>query len=178
MAATAAKSFVPGKPDDSLFIIAIRHTDDDLKMPKKEKLSDRVRSPTSPSGSQMGAPDPRAVEKRALQSRVVEIDYEEGRKFWSFQPSPSEARRLRTVKNGKPGRAPTSTASSACHPRGRETRTGRPTPTGAALVRRLYFDLLGLPPTPEQADAVYRGRLPGRPPQKLVDRTPRFPALR
>ena len=51
-------SIVPGSPDKSLLITALRHTDDDLKMPPKQKLPAAVIADFE-QWVAMGAPDPR-----------------------------------------------------------------------------------------------------------------------
>src|SRR5205807_1570091 len=50
-------SIVPGSPDKSLLVRALRHTDKDLKMPPKEKLPDAGIADLE-RGVAWGAPDP------------------------------------------------------------------------------------------------------------------------
>src|SRR5262245_40637929 len=49
---------VPGEPDKSKIIVAVRHTDKDLQMPPKEKLSGQEIADLE-EWVRMGAPDPR-----------------------------------------------------------------------------------------------------------------------
>src|SRR6185295_7913248 len=51
-------ALVPGEPDKSLLVKAIRHKDENLKMPPKEKLPDAVIADLE-KWVAMGAPDPR-----------------------------------------------------------------------------------------------------------------------
>ncbi|HEX4588968.1 MAG TPA: PSD1 and planctomycete cytochrome C domain-containing protein, partial [Gemmataceae bacterium] len=132
----------PGKPAESLLLKAVRQTDE-LKMPPKGKLSDAAIADLE-KWIAMGAPDPRDV---ATAGRPIGI--EEGRKFWSFQPLHRPAvpvvrtrysvlgpiDRFVLAKLGEKGIAPNPPA---------DRRT---------LIRRVYFDLLGLPPTPEEVTA-------------------------
>src|SRR5437763_13962426 len=72
---------VPGDVKKSLLIQALRHAQDDLKMPPKKKLADDVLADFE-KWIAMGAPDPR---DGAAKVTKYEIDIEKGRTFWSFQ---------------------------------------------------------------------------------------------
>jgi len=133
---------VPGKVKASLLLSAIRH--DEFEMPPKGKLPDSVIADFT-KWVEMGAPDPRT--SRGLVAK--EIDIEKGREFWAFQPVKSyrppqvndrnwprdDIDRFVLAKLEAKGIAPQKEA---------DRRT---------LIRRLYFDLIGLPPTPEQVRA-------------------------
>ncbi|MEZ6058674.1 MAG: DUF1553 domain-containing protein [Planctomycetaceae bacterium] len=140
-------AIVPGKPNESLLIDAIRY--ESFEMPPNGKLpanvvADFVR------WVEMGAPDPREPPKGGAQASAPSgINLEEGRKFWSFQPVHShqvpvvanltwprtdvdrfllnriEAAKLQPVEDANRG----------------------------VLIRRMTFDLTGLPPTPEEIAA-------------------------
>ena len=84
---------VPGNPSESRLIEAIHHNGK-LKMPPKRKLPDRVIANFSIWIS-MGAPDPRVA--NGGNPVKSEIDLEEGRKFWSFNPPTKN--QAPTVKN-------------------------------------------------------------------------------
>ena len=85
----AGPAIVPGEPDKSLLIDAIRYTDTDLQMPEKRKL---------PAGDiaifeqwvKMGAPDPRAGGEVAAKQAGLSI--EEGKKFWAYVPPQNSCR--------------------------------------------------------------------------------------
>ena len=71
---------VPGKPDESLILEALRH--EGLAMPPKSKLPDAVVADFE-RWITMGAPDPRDGQAVPVRSG---IDLEAGRRFWSYQP--------------------------------------------------------------------------------------------
>jgi hypothetical protein len=134
---------IPGKPGDSLLLKAVRQSSE-LKMPPKGKLSD-VAIADLKKWIAMGAPDPRDV---ATAGKPIGI--EEGRKFWSFQPL-----RRPTVPE------PRSSNPELRNPIDRfivaklaeKGITPNPPADRRTLVRRAYFDLIGLPPTPDEISA-------------------------
>lgn len=136
---------VPGKPDESLLWTAITWADEDYEMPPKQKLPASVIADFR-KWIEMGAPDPRVSEKIVIKT---EIDVEEGRKFWSFQkPSlPS----VPAVEDDKWARSDLDRFLL------RRLEEKKLSPARDAnpevLLRRLYFDLIGLPPTTEELTA-------------------------
>ncbi len=107
-----------------------------------------------------GAPDPREGPAR----NPREPDYAEAREFWAFQP----------VEETAPPRV-----EDVTWPRTSidwfvlarlEANQLSPAPAAerADLIRRVYFDLIGLPPTPEQVDAFMGDRSPDAY-ERLVD---------
>ncbi|MEC8941547.1 MAG: DUF1549 domain-containing protein, partial [Verrucomicrobiota bacterium] len=133
---------VPGNPEESLLWTAISWQDEDYEMPPKQKLSESIRADFR-KWIEMGAPDPREGEKIVLKT---EIDIAEGRQFWSFQKpektslpaveavdwSQSEVDRFLLAALEEEGLVPARDAEAD------------------ALLRRLYIDLIGLPPTPQE----------------------------
>src|SRR5262249_51089281 len=80
-------ALVPGKPDDSLIVKAIRQTDE-LKMPPKEKLKDEQIAKLV-QWIKNGAVWPESTENASTVTAPKGLDYQftdEQRKFWSFQP--------------------------------------------------------------------------------------------
>ncbi|MBX6313719.1 MAG: DUF1553 domain-containing protein [Isosphaeraceae bacterium] len=152
-------AIVPGQPDESLLLEALRH--EGLAMPPKGKLPDGVVADFE-RWIQMGAPDPR--DGRAAPARTG-IDLEAGRQFWAYQlprrhepPAVADADWPRTdidrfilAKLEAHGLRPVHDADKA------------------TLVRRLYFDLIGLPPSPEEIDAFASDTAPDSY-ERLVDR--------
>ena len=131
---------VPGKPDESWLLTAILQTDADLKMPpKKERLPKEVLNDFT-TWIRMGAPDPR--EESPAQSGPV--DLATGRKFWSLQKPTAHA--PPTVKNDTwPKRKLDHFVLAKLEAAGLSpTADAEP----ARLLRRLHFDLVGLPPSP------------------------------
>ena len=77
---------MPGDPEKSLLIRAVRQTDKDLQMPPKQKLS-AAQIADLVAWVKMGAPDPRKSAPGIIaNAQEYGMSLEEGRKFWSFQP--------------------------------------------------------------------------------------------
>jgi cytochrome c553 len=139
-------SIVPGDPDKSLIMRAVRYADSDLQMPPKSKL---------PAGEiellakwiSLGAPDPR--DGAAAKRDVKPIDVQAGKSFWAFQPPTRPA--VPAVKDTAWVRSDVDRFILAAL----EDKGIRPAAPAdrRVLIRRVYFDLIGLPPTPEQVDA-------------------------
>jgi hypothetical protein len=151
-------AIVPGNPARSLLIRAIRFKDESMQMPPKAKLPDEVIADFE-AWVKMGAPDPRDGGRKASENR---IDYEKGRQFWAFQkPKPSAIRDIDAIiLDGLKAKSLTPVGAA-------EKRT---------LIRRVYFDLTGLPPTGEQVEAYLADSSP-KAFEKVVDRllaSPRF----
>ena len=144
-------SIVPGKADSSLLYRAILYKEESLEMPPKRKLPDAVIADFK-KWIDMGAPWPKSNEPQIVKNDG--IDFEKFRnEHWSLKPIISPVppdvdniswprnlidqfvlARLETVKM-KP-------AQEA------DRRT---------LIRRAYFDLVGLPPSPESVVAFVGG---------------------
>lgn len=159
-------SVVPGKPDESLLISSIHYND--YEMPPKGKLSDRDIAELT-NWVARGAPFPvSSSNDTAPQSG---IDLAKGREFWSFQP----------LK-----KTPLPTVAHSAWPQQRidwfvlaaQERHGLQ-PTNEAdrrtLIRRLTFDLTGLPPTPEQSQSFVDDDQPDAY-ERLVTRLMQSPA--
>ena len=77
-------ALVPGRPEQSRLIRAVRHTSEDLKMPPKGRLSDAAIADLE-AWVRMGAPDPRA--RAAAPAAAKWEDILRGRRqWWSLQP--------------------------------------------------------------------------------------------
>src|SRR3954465_6035031 len=80
---------VPGSPDASRLIRAVRWKDDKLQMPPKKALA-AEQVAVLEQWVKMGAPDPRAGGAASGAGAPVAgaggISLEEGKKFWSYQP--------------------------------------------------------------------------------------------
>ncbi len=157
-------AIVPGSPDDSLLIEAIRH--EGLEMPPEKKLPDSVIADFE-AWIKMGAPDPRVADGGG-QYVKREIDIEEGRKFWAFQPA------LKTdppkVKDNQWPRSDIDRFVLAAI----EQQNLKPVRDASPveLVRRIHFDLIGLPPSPEEVDHFVESAIhnPQAAIEELVDR--------
>ncbi len=156
---------VPGEPDASLLVRAVRQTNDDLQMPPDGRLSDaEIRH--LENWIRRGAVDPRVANvSKALPSHPV--DLETARQHWAFHPlcavevptvepalsrwAESEIDLLVAQKYAELGLVPTAKA---------DRRT---------LIRRAQFDLLGVPPTPAEVDRFVSDKSPLAY-QRLIDR--------
>jgi hypothetical protein len=152
---------ISGDPKKSLLIQALRH--DGLEMPPGKKLPAETIADFERWVSR-GAVDPRIAAKSNLPAKK-EIDWAETRKFWSFQPITRPA--VPTVKE-------------QAWPRGDldrfvlvklEAQQLRPVADAdrQTLLRRLTFDLTGLPPTPAEMDAFVADK-DSNAVEKVVDR--------
>ncbi len=145
-------SIVPGDPDKSLLIKAIRYTDPELKMPKKGKLPDDVIADFE-KWVRMGAPDPRTGKVKVAHKYPT---VEEGRNFWAFQ-SPT----LREIPKVNDASWPRNDIDRFVLAK-LESKNLRPSADAdrAVLLRRLYYAIIGLPPTPQEIDAFVNDRSP------------------
>jgi hypothetical protein len=147
-------AIVPGEPEKSLLLRAVQYSDDeDVQMPPKGKLAANEIAVLSQWIS-LGAPDPRIAATIVPTAR--KIDIERGRKHWAFQPL--KAVKPPQVENDKWARTDVDRfiaekfAEHGVH--------GNAIADRRTLVRRAYFDLLGLPPTPKQMDATLKDKSP------------------
>jgi hypothetical protein len=140
---------VSGDPKGSLLLKAIRHEDAELKMPPKKKLGDDVIADFE-KWVALGAPDPR--DGGASGATKYEIDVEKGRKFWAFQPPKKSA--APPVKDDTWPACDIDRFLLA----GLEARGLRPVADAdpRTLIRRLSFDLTGLPPAPDDVEAFVK----------------------
>lgn len=133
---------VPGQLDESLLISALKH--EAFEMPPKGKLPDEIIAHFT-KWIEMGAPDSRdGVAIRA----ASENDLTAGRQHWAFRPlsRPSPP----SVEDSQWCLTPIDQFIRSRQ----ETAGVEPNPLANArtLVRRAYFDLLGLPPSPEKIE--------------------------
>lgn len=139
------EAIVPGKPEEGLLLASLRY-DGDYQMPPKGKLPEAVLADFE-KWIRDGAVDPR--EATAEVEAKPTIDWRNAREHWAYQPprdsSPppikheswakSPLDRFVVAKLEEQGLEPVAPA---------DART---------LLRRMHFDLIGLPPTPEEVAA-------------------------
>ena len=137
---------VPGDPEQSLLVKAVRYNNPDLQMPPDAKLPDEKIADLE-AWVKRGAPDPRGQPVARATKKAVDV--EQGRQFWSLQPiaDPSVPEvgardwpangidRFILAKLAEHGLTPAHDA---------DKRT---------LIRRSTYDLTGLPPTAEEVGA-------------------------
>ncbi len=148
---------VPGSPDDSLLIDVIRY-DGPIKMPPDGRLPAAVVADFE-RWVAGGAVDPRTSDAPVVAARSdsgAEYDFGPGREHWAYRPmarpeppavaDPAWARnaidRFVLARLEAEGLAPVA-------PAGKRT-----------LLRRVTFDLTGLPPTPDEIDAFLADERP------------------
>ena len=160
---------VPRNVDDSVLIRAIRQ-EGNLRMPPDKhggKLSDEVIADFE-EWVKMGAPDPRDAPKVANTEPTKPekpIDWNQERAFWSFQKPVSPA--LPSVKNSRWARTEIDRFILAQQ----ESKGLQPVADAErrTLLRRVYYDLTGLPPSPAEVEAFEKDRSPGAY-ERVVDR--------
>ena len=151
---------VPGNPDKSSLIRAVRYTDSNLQMPPKgEKLSD-AQIADLVAWVRMGAPDPRTGAAKGKYA-----DASAKKTWWSFQPVKKQE--PPAVQNKSWPANPVDNFVLA------KLEEKNLKPSGPAdrrvLIRRLYFDLIGLPPTPAEVEAFVNDKSASAY-EKLVDK--------
>ncbi|HVE40366.1 MAG TPA: DUF1553 domain-containing protein [Planctomycetota bacterium] len=144
-------SIVVGDPKKSLLMKAVHWEDDDLKMPPKKKLAaEQIADLESwvRNGAVWGAP----VKVAGARKKQVGLTIEEGRKFWAYRPPQKPA--PPAVKDAA---WPASDIDRFILAK-LEAASLRPSPPAdkAVLLRRVYFDLVGMPPSPEEVDAFVK----------------------
>ena len=148
---SGAAVIVPGKPDESLLLRTLRHAEDGLEMPAQaDKLPDAIIADFV-TWIRLGAPDPR--DGRVAEARRAD------KSWWSLQPLRREFRHDRidgfiTARLTEKGL----TMNPPAEPR--------------ALIRRMSYDVIGLPPSPVEVEAFVaaHGANPKGATEALVDR--------
>ncbi|HEV3439411.1 MAG TPA: DUF1549 domain-containing protein, partial [Gemmata sp.] len=137
---------VPGKPDESLLVKAVRYQDEP-RMPPKGKLADR-QIEILERWVKLGAPWPGTKSPLAKPDGGFTIT-EKHRQFWSFQPV--KATPLPAIRDAAWPRSSIDRFILA----GLEAKGIAPATQAdkRTLIRRATFDLIGLPPTPAEIDA-------------------------
>jgi len=157
-------ALVLGSPEKSLFVRAIGWKDEDLQMPPKQKLSEaqiadltawvKMGAPASADFAlaTAGKPDPRTARAAAAHAKRVGMSVAEGKKFWAYRPPVKPS--LPAVRN-----TPWPKNDIDRFVLARLEANGLPPAPPAErpiLIRRLYYDLAGLPPSPEDVDAFMK----------------------
>ena len=151
-------AILPGKPDESLLIQAIRYADENMQMPPKGKLSAEAIG-VFEEWVRRGAHDPRVGEEK-----LAGMKLEDAKSWWSFQPvvatssnsiSTSNANSADSERLGVVGIQPaTQTIDRFIAEKLQDAGVQTLPPTAPRdLIRRMSYDLLGLPPTPEDVEA-------------------------
>jgi len=140
-------SIVPGEAERSLIIHALRH-EGDLEMPPDKALPQSVIDDFS-KWIAMGAPDPRSNDPTVVKtSGSTEKSYAAG-ELWSFEPIQTPA--PPAVTDATWPRSTIDHFVLAALEKQKLTPTNDASPR--VLIRRLYFDLTGLPPSSEAVES-------------------------
>ncbi|MEL7500444.1 MAG: PSD1 and planctomycete cytochrome C domain-containing protein [Planctomycetota bacterium] len=132
----AGPAIIPGDSESSLLLEAINW--DGYEMPPGEKMPESVIA-NFKKWIEMGAPDPRVREVKEFRTKITKEDIEKGRReHWAFQPprydSDETINSIVAKKLKEEGLRPTGDADAY------------------TLLRRINFDLIGLPPTPAEIE--------------------------
>jgi mono/diheme cytochrome c family protein len=151
-------AIVPGDPDASLLIQAVRHTSEKLKMPMAApKLPDsEIEALTAWIRS--GAVWPETPVKAAAPPRAPYVITPEQRAFWAFQPPVRPA--VPAVHTS--GWATTDIDRFILAQLEKKNLKPNARANPRDLIRRAYFDLTGLPPTWEETEAFVKDPSPAR----------------
>jgi mono/diheme cytochrome c family protein len=152
-------------PANSLLLKLVHYKDDKHKMPPKGKLPDSeiavlekwVKDGLPVTADRMGD-----AGKVAPKAGVVT---EEAKKYWAYQAVKSPV--VPVVKDKAWGKTPID-AFVLAKLEAKGLKPVKPAEK-AALARRAYYDLLGLPPTPEELDAFVNDKSPDAW-EKLIDK--------
>ena len=147
-------AIVPGKPAESLLIAAIQFkASGDYQMPPKGKLPDHeIRALTE--WVRRGAPFPGGAATTSAKER--KIDFAKARKWWSFVPL-DEQPLPKTEKTDWAKQRLDHFVLAAMEAKGLSPSQEA---DRATLLRRLTFDLTGLPPTPAEVKAFVEDNSP------------------
>ncbi len=158
-------AIVPGRPDESRLIQAIRYGDPDLQMPPKNQRLSAEQVAVLTDWVKAGAPWPDGGGSTAkLTARPAGKITEKDRQWWAFRPVREPA--LPRLTNSAWARNPIDLFIGARLEQGGLAPAPEAEPN--AFIRRVTFDLTGLPPTPDEVTAFVRARQHG-PPDSAVD---------
>lgn len=160
-------AIIPGQPEASLLIKAVRYDDKELQMPPKDRKLSEAQIADLIAWVKLGAPDPRLEPPTNDVPGPVaaNFDYEAANRLWAFHapadpPVPSVAN----------GRWPKTSIDRFILAR---LETAKLSPAAPAdrrtLLRRATFDLTGLPPTQQEMEDFLRDHSAGAF-AKVVDR--------
>ena len=135
-------ALIPGEPNKSLMIKAVRYTDENLQMPPKGKKLSAEQVLALEEWIKMGAPDPRTGQTRSP-------SVPDPKAHWAFQPVKNPP--VPVVKNKA---WPKTSIDNFILVKLEEKKLTPSSPADKrTLIRRATFDLTGLPPTPEEVEA-------------------------
>ncbi len=151
---------VPGKAKDSLLVEAINHTKKGYAMPPEGGKLPAADIATLTKWVEQGLPVPTDLIGEAVAEAPKKKEFTpEQKAYWAYQP----------VKRPTPPKADVHPIDAFIGKKLADKKlTPVPEADKATLVRRAYYDLTGLPPTPEQIDAFVKDADP-KAWEKLLD---------
>ncbi len=159
------KGVVPGDPDHSLLIKAVNHVGDYQMPPKRKLTTDEITMLTE--WVKVGLPWP-ATHAPTNEKKLspLELANSHRQSHWAYQPvrrpdAPSIHHPKFSIRNS----IDSFTAAKLLD----RNLTSSPEADRRTLIRRLSFDLVGLPPTPNEVDAFQTDTSPDAY-ERLVDR--------
>jgi hypothetical protein len=147
-------AIAPGEPERSLLVRAIRYAERDFRMPPKGRLSDEQIADLT-EWIRRGAPWPDGAAAKGV-APSKDFDLAKRRDFWSLRPVTRPA--LPVVKQADWPRSPIDYFLLA-KLEGAGLRPAAPADRHT-LLRRVTFNLTGLPPTPAEVEAFVNDRSP------------------
>ena len=148
-------AIAPGRADESLLIRAVSHTHERLKMPPDGRLSDE-QIESLKAWITAGAHFDTASTEPTQTASSDPVWKADQREFWAFQPVKRPA--LPAVRDGAWTRSPidyfvlAKLAEKGLQP--------APPADKRTLLRRVTYDLIGLPPSPEEYEAFLNEESP------------------
>lgn len=153
---TDGPALVPGDAKASLLVKLIRHEEEPAMPHKEDKLPDALIAQIG-KWIDLGAPyDKPLIEKSSSDGKGPLVVSDKDREFWSFRPLQPAG--LPAVAKGAQIRNPIDRFVSARL--AKKGITANREADRRTLMRRAYFDLIGMPPTPEEANAFLNDKRP------------------
>ena len=146
---SSGPAVVPGNLEKSLLIQSIRYSHPDLQMPPKNKMLSHQQIADFETWVKMGAPDPRG-------GAAVASDKKDSSAHWAFVRV--TAPEVPKVKSPKWVKSPVDAFVLA----GLDAKRMKPSKPAdkQTLIRRVTYDLTGLPPTKEEVEAFTKDKSP------------------
>jgi hypothetical protein len=153
---SSGPAIVAGNAERSLLIKAIRYTDPNLQMPPKDRLAEGQVADLE-AWVKMGAPDPRSGKQAGILKTASDRD--KAKSHWAFQPvRKPPVPTTRSIQLKRWAQTPIDHFIL-----GKMDEKGLLPSMPAdryTLIRRAYFDLTGLPPSPEDVENFIRDESP------------------
>ncbi|OAI51794.1 hypothetical protein AYO44_04820 [Planctomycetaceae bacterium SCGC AG-212-F19] len=151
-------AIIAGEPEKSLLIKAVNYADEHMKMPPAKKLpKEQIDHLTK--WVKLGAPWPGGESVTSTTPRKADKEItDKDRAFWSFQPVKRPNLPIGGAWGKSVGGAWVGNPIDAFIYAKLQAKGLSPNPPAPKreLIRRVYYDLTGLPPTPEEMEALLR----------------------